>query len=91
MDANKVPGVLRVIVGSDSVGTQQDTGKAMTLPRSGVTVRWGDGNGNTCKARASTLTDVAIPLETHLIARADDRSTRSRVFRRIVQGLAPSP
>jgi hypothetical protein len=54
MDANKIPGVLRVIVGSDSVGTQQDTGKAMTLPRSGVTVRWGDGNGNTCKARAST-------------------------------------
>jgi len=41
--------------------------------------------------RYLSLTDVAIPLETHLITRADDRSTRSRVFRRIVQSLAPNP
>jgi DNA-binding transcriptional LysR family regulator len=38
--------------------------------------------------RYVALTDIAIPLETQLIARTDDRSTRSRVFRRIVQDLA---
>lgn len=37
--------------------------------------------------RYLALTDVAIPLETQLIARSDDRSTRARIFRRIVQDL----
>jgi len=34
------------------------------------------------------LTDVAIPLETQLVSRTDDRSARTRIFRRIVEGLA---
>jgi DNA-binding transcriptional LysR family regulator len=33
------------------------------------------------------LSDVAIPLETQLVTRSDDRSTRTRLFCRIVQGL----
>ncbi|HWZ60714.1 MAG TPA: LysR family transcriptional regulator [Gemmatimonadaceae bacterium] len=33
------------------------------------------------------LSDIAIPLETELIGRSDDRSTRTRAFRRIVAGL----
>ena len=37
--------------------------------------------------RYVALSDIAIPLETQLISRADDRSTRTRTFRRIV-GLA---
>lgn len=33
------------------------------------------------------LTDIAIPLETQMVSRVDDRSARSRVFRRIVRDL----
>jgi DNA-binding transcriptional LysR family regulator len=41
--------------------------------------------------RYLALTDVAIPLEIQLIVRTDDRSTRCRVFRRIVQDLVGAP
>jgi len=38
--------------------------------------------------RYVALTDIVIPLEIQLIARIDDRSTRSRVFRRIAKEVA---
>jgi hypothetical protein len=58
MQANKLPSVLRVIVLVDSVGTQQNSGKPMTLPRSGVTIKWDDGNGDVCRARETVVTDT---------------------------------
>ena len=58
MEANKLPRVLRVIVVADSVGTQQDSGKPMTLPRSGATVKWDDGNGDVCRARETVAPDT---------------------------------
>jgi DNA-binding transcriptional LysR family regulator len=34
------------------------------------------------------ISDIAIPLETQLVSRTDDRATRTRIFRRVVQSLA---
>jgi hypothetical protein len=50
LETNRIPSVLRVIITPDSIGTQQDSGKAMTLPRNGTTVRWDDGHGDVCRA-----------------------------------------
>src|SRR5215469_15563747 len=58
LETNKIPAVLRVIITADSVGTQQDSGKAMTLPRNGVTVRWDDGHGDVCQARETVVADT---------------------------------
>jgi hypothetical protein len=58
LEANTLPAVLRVIITPDSIGTQQDSGKAMTLPRSGVTVRWDDGHGDVCRARETVVADT---------------------------------
>jgi hypothetical protein len=52
-------GVLRIVVSADSVGTQQDSGKAMVLPRSGDTIHWDDGHGNVCKARETVVAEAA--------------------------------
>jgi DNA-binding transcriptional LysR family regulator len=37
------------------------------------------------------LSDIAIPLETEIVVRADDRSTRMRALRRLIQGLERTP
>jgi hypothetical protein len=58
LETNHIPQVLRIIVVTDSVGTQQDSGKAMTLPRSGETVKWDDGHGDVCKARETVVADT---------------------------------
>jgi hypothetical protein len=58
LETNHIPSALRVIVMPDSVGTQQDSGKAMTLPRNGTTVRWDDGHGDVCRARETVVADT---------------------------------
>jgi hypothetical protein len=58
LETNGLPGVLRVIITPDSIGTQQDSGKAMTLPRNGTTVRWDDGHGDVCRARETVVADT---------------------------------
>jgi hypothetical protein len=58
LETNRLPGVLRVIITPDSIGTQQDSGKAMTLPRNGTTVRWDDGHGDVCRARETVVADT---------------------------------
>ncbi len=62
METNKLPRELQIIVLTDSVGTQQDSGKAMTLPRNGTTIRWDDGSGNVCKARETVVADTLTQL-----------------------------
>jgi len=58
LETNTLPGVLRVMITPDSIGTQQDSGKAMTLLRNGMTVRWDDGNGDVCQARETVVADT---------------------------------
>jgi hypothetical protein len=58
METNKLPRTLWVVVVADSVGTQQDSGKAMVLPRNGTTIKWDDGNGNVCSARETVVADT---------------------------------
>jgi hypothetical protein len=58
LETNTLPVVLRVIITSDSIGTQQDSGKAMTLPRNGATMHWNDGHGDVCRARETVVADT---------------------------------
>ena len=58
LETNTLPAVLQVIVLADSVGTQGDSGKAMTLPRSGVVIRWDNGHGDVCKAHETVVADT---------------------------------
>lgn len=58
LETNTIPSVLRVIVLDDSVGTQGDSGKAMTLPRNGTVIRWDNGHGDVCKAHETVVADT---------------------------------
>lgn len=58
LETNTLPAVLRVIVMPDSIGTQGDSGKAMTLPRSGATIRWDNGHGDVCRAHETVVADT---------------------------------
>ncbi len=58
LETNTLPGVLRVIVLADSVGTQGDSGKAMTLPRAGAIIRWDNGHGDVCRAHETVVADT---------------------------------
>lgn len=58
LESTKLPAVLRLLVAPDSIGTQTDSGKAMTLPRSGVTIRWDDGHGDVCRAHETVVADT---------------------------------
>ena len=58
LETNTLPAVLHVIVMADSIGTQGDSGKAMTLPRSGTVIRWDNGHGDVCKAHETVVADT---------------------------------
>lgn len=60
MRTNELPDTLRLIVGPDTLGTQVRRDKPMTLPRSGVMIRWDDGRGNVCRARDSVAADTLL-------------------------------
>jgi hypothetical protein len=59
---NRLPHILLLVIAPDSVGTQLDTAKPMTLSRSGTTVRWDDGMGDVCRAREIVVADTLIQL-----------------------------
>jgi hypothetical protein len=59
---NKLPQTLQVVVTPDAVGTQLDAEKPMSLPRSGITVRWDNGLGDRCRAREIVVADTLMQL-----------------------------
>jgi hypothetical protein len=59
---NKLPQTLQLVVTADSVGTQLDAEKPMSLPRSGIAVRWDNGLGDRCRAREIVVADTLTQL-----------------------------
>jgi hypothetical protein len=59
---NKLPRTLQLVITPDSVGTQLDADRPMSLPRSGTIVRWDDGMGDECRAREFVVADTLTQL-----------------------------